>query len=131
MNTIKSVPADAYSKVQLLAHAWEVSNGEVVARLVEHFGKAPVADTSERNNSDSAAPIYVVYEATRIEATFDRATKAVTITSGKLEDKTYATPSGAAVAVVSAYNPSINPNRNGWTFWYLAVNGELLQTIRK
>lgn len=131
MNTIKDVPDDAYAKVQLLAQAWGISGGETVARLVEHFAKPAATDSAEKQDADGTVPIYVVYDASRIDGLFDPATKAVTITSGKLKGKAYATPSGAAVAVVSTYNPSINPNRNGWSFWFLAENGALLQTIRK
>jgi hypothetical protein len=131
MNTIDDVPHDAHAKVQLLAHAWGISSGEAVGRLVEHFTNASTAGNAEREGPAGAVPIYVVYDATRIDALFDPATKAVTIESGKLKGKTYATPSGAAVAVVAASNPTINPNRNGWFFWLLTENGELLQTIRK
>ncbi|WP_432836768.1 hypothetical protein [Dactylosporangium sp. CA-092794] len=130
MATIKDVPNDAHSKVQLLANAWEVSEGEAVARLVEHFANAPSSAKPKDERQNGQVPIYAIYEATRIEAVYDSNTKGVTITSGKLNGRTYSTPSGAAAAVVSAYNPSVNPNRNGWSFWILSDNGEILQSIR-
>jgi hypothetical protein len=42
----------------------------------------------------------------------------------------YDTPSGAAVGVVKALNPHVNPNRNGWSFWTVTATGNLLQSIR-
>ncbi|MFF5226949.1 hypothetical protein [Dactylosporangium sp. NPDC000521] len=130
MATITEVPADAYNKVRLLAIAWNVTDGEAVARLVEHFAKASGPTKPSAEGSDDDVAIYAIYEATRVEAVYNRKTKSVTITSGKLRDKTYSSPSGAAVAVVAAYNPTVNPNRNGWSFWTRAENGEILQTIR-
>ncbi|MEV4137039.1 hypothetical protein AB0J72_33315 [Dactylosporangium sp. NPDC049742] len=131
MPTIKDVPDDAHTKVQLLANAWNVSDGEAVARLVEHFARSPArAQPPAETRDDDRIRIHAIYDATRIEAVYDPTTKAVTITSGKLVGKTYSTPSGAAVAVVTTYNPSVNPNRNGWSFWILTDNGELLQSIR-
>jgi hypothetical protein len=131
VSEIKNVPSDAYDKVRLLAHAWEVSEGQVVARLVERFAQTAKPDSAGASRRAGGVPVYAVYEATRIDAVFDPATRAVTIVSGTLQGKTYSTPSGAAVAVVTANNPGINPNRNGWSFWLLAENGRLLQTIRE
>jgi hypothetical protein len=131
VNTIENVPNDANAKVQLLSRAWGVTAGEVVARLVENFASAAAPEAPQSGSTGNGVPIYVVYESTRVDAIFDPPTKAVTILSGKLTGKTYASPSGAAVAVVAAYNPTINPNRNGWVFWFLAENGALLQSIRK
>ena len=131
MNTVKDIPNDAFITVQALARAWKISDGQVVARLVEHFAEQPTEEQPRTEARGVGVPIYVVYDATRIDATFDPATKSVTILSGKLKGKVYGSPSGAAVAVVSAYNPSVNPNRNGWSFWFLGENGELLQTVRK
>jgi hypothetical protein len=131
MPAIDNIPDNAYDKIQLLSRAWAISDGQTVARLVEHFAQGTTSAPVAAAPSSGQIPIYVVYEATRVDALFDPATNAVTITNGSLKDTSYGTPSGAAVAVVSTYNPSINPNRNGWSFWFLAENGELLQTIRK
>lgn len=57
-------------------------------------------------------------------------TKRVEITSGVLAHRSYKSPSGAAVGVVQAYNPSVNPNRNGWSFWFVADSDLALQTMR-
>jgi hypothetical protein len=129
VHTIEDVPSDAHTKIQILARAWGITAGAAVARLVDDFatGDAPKAPES----ATYGVPIYVVYESTRVDAVFDPLTEAVTITSGKLTGKAYSSPSGAAVAVVSTYNPTVNPNRNGWVFWFLAENGELLKSIRK
>ncbi|MER7277579.1 hypothetical protein ABT369_24370 [Dactylosporangium sp. NPDC000244] len=130
MTTITDVPTDAYNKVHLLAIAWGVTDGVAVARLVEHFAKTPGSAKADAELQVDEVAIYAIYEGTKVEAVYNRKTKSVAIISGKLKNKTYSTPSGAAVAVVAAHNPTVNPNRNGWSFWVLADNGEILQTIR-
>jgi hypothetical protein len=60
---------------------------------------------------------------------YDPSSRTVTIPSGPGRGE-YETPSGAAVAVVHALNPHVNPNRNGWSFWTVTATGQLLQSIR-
>lgn len=73
--------------------------------------------------------IHAVYEGRRVDAYYDPASRVVRILSGPGRGE-YETPSGAAVAVVHALNPHVNPNRNGWTFWTVTATGRLLQSIR-
>lgn len=73
--------------------------------------------------------VHVVYEGQRTDAFYDPSSRTVTITSGPGRG-VYETPSGAAVAVVQAAKPHINPNRNGWSFWTVTATGNLLQSIR-
>jgi hypothetical protein len=74
--------------------------------------------------------IFADYEGNHVDAIYHRATKRVDITSGVLRGRSYRSPSGAAIGVVQAHNPTVQPNRNGWSFWFIAENGQALQTIR-
>jgi hypothetical protein len=126
------VTADVHERVLLLARAWEISAGEVVGRLLDEF----LADGDEPHGPDGSDAaeqgvlIHAVYEGNRIDAIYWPATRRVDVTSGTLTGRSYKSPSGVAIAVVQAYNPSVHPNRNGWTFWTVTASGEMLQSIR-
>jgi hypothetical protein len=79
--------------------------------------------------TENGVEIYAIYESRRVNAYYDPSSRTVTIPSGPGRGE-YDTPSGAAVAVVRALNPHVNPNRNGWSFWIVTVTGQLLQSIR-
>jgi hypothetical protein len=74
--------------------------------------------------------IHVEYADERIEARFDAADRTVTILTGALAGWQYNSPSGAASAVVKKYRPEVDPNRNGWIFWFVSDTGAPLQSIR-
>ncbi|WP_406358032.1 DUF262 domain-containing protein [Streptomyces sp. NBC_01635] len=79
--------------------------------------------------TERGVEIHAVYESRRTTAFYDPSSRTVTIPSGPGRGE-YETPSGAAVAVVHALNPHVNPNRNGWSFWTVTATGQLLQSIR-
>lgn len=117
-----------HERVVLLARAWEISEGEVVRRLLDRFVEPGISPGEE--DDAEAVGIYADYEGTHVEAVYRPATKRVEITSGVLQGRSYRSPSGAAIGVVQALNPNVHPNRNGWSFWFIAENGQALQTIR-
>lgn len=124
------LPDHDHERVTLLARAWEISEGEVVRRLLDRFVQPPsLATTGDASATDTIA-IYADYEGRHIEAIFHRATKRVDITDGVLAGRSFKSPSGAAIGVVQALNPNVHPNRNGWSFWFLKASGEALQNIR-
>lgn len=119
---------DVRQQVRLLARAWGVREGEVIRRLVNAFvnqDEVPVADAPVQ-----PVAIYADYEGHHVEAEFHPATKRVSVTSGPLTGRSFKSPSGAAIAVVQELNPTVHPNRNGWSFWFLQENGRSLQSIR-
>ena len=122
------VDEDVRQQVRLLARAWSVREGEVIRRLVNAF----VNQDAEPVAGGLVAPvaIYADYEGHHVEAEFHPATKRVSVTSGPLTGRSFKSPSGAAIAVVQALNPTVHPNRNGWSFWFLQENGQALQSIR-
>jgi hypothetical protein len=125
-----SVPDPDYDRITLLARAWEVSEGEVVRRLLDRFLEpSPPAAAIDSRAGDEVA-IYADYKGQHIDAVFHRTTKRVDITTGALAGRSYKSPSGAAIGIVQALNPSVHPNRNGWLFWFLKANGETLRSLK-
>ncbi|MEU3931063.1 DUF262 domain-containing protein [Streptomyces sp. NPDC029044] len=83
----------------------------------------------QKLRTEQGVEIHAVYEGRRTDAYYDPSSRTVTIPSGPGRGD-YETPSAAAVAVVQAINPHINPNRNGWSFWTVTATGQQLQSIR-
>ncbi|MCD2463544.1 hypothetical protein MBT42_08230 [Streptomyces sp. MBT42] len=118
------------AKVTLLARAWDVDGGGVVHRLLEYFESgAGGRDADAPVVSGGAVGVHARYDGHRIDAEFDPASESVTILAGPAEGR-YKSPSGAATAVLQAYNPGVAPHRNGWSFWVVDASGERLQSIR-
>ncbi|GIM89304.1 hypothetical protein [Paractinoplanes toevensis] len=107
--------------VSLAARMANVSEGEIVRRLVR--GSAP---PREDEKITPGVAIFADYEGHRVRARF-YAPARVEIVDGPLAGQSFGTPTGAARAVVRHYNPSINDNRNGWTFWQVG-NGTGVRT---
>jgi negative regulator of replication initiation len=91
-----------------------VSESEIIRRLVA----ASVTAKENPEPEDRGVGIYADYEGHRVRAKYFEPTR-VEIVDGPLAGQSFKTPTGAARAVVRHYNPSINDNRNGWTFWQL------------
>jgi hypothetical protein len=125
------LPDHDYDRVALLARAWEISEGEVVRRLLDKFCEPSISAVRADGEPDDVVAIYADYDGNRVEAVFHRKTKRVDIVSGVLAGCSYKSPSGAAIGIVQALNPSVHPNRNGWSFWFLQGTGETLQSIRR
>jgi len=116
-------------RIALLARAWRVSAGEAVQRLLDEFQRGQPA--AKPVAASGHVSVHAVYGGTRVEGRFDTTSQGLEITSGPLAGTAYRSPSGAAIAVVSLHNRSVNPNRNGWTFWIVSQSGERLKTLRR
>jgi len=119
-----------HREVGLLALAWNISEGEVIRRLLDEYAKLADRPSGHDGPGQNTVRIHSVYAGQRVEAIYHRDTKRVDITSGVLMGQSYNRPSGAAIAVVQALKPGINPSRNGWSFWVVSDTGKLLQSIR-
>jgi hypothetical protein len=100
--------------VSFAARMANVSEGEIIRRLVG-------ASALPRDNpepADQGVAIYADYEGHRVRARYFEPAR-VEIVDGALAGKSFKTPTGAARAVVRYYNPSVNDNRNGWSFWQI------------
>jgi hypothetical protein len=122
-----SLTQDTFDRLQLVAGTLGVSEGEAVAELLRRVAK-PTPSSAQPD--PGMVPIHVYYKGTRVDAEFNRKSHRIKILSGPLEGQSFDTPSRAAIEVVRAINPSINPSRNGWGFWTVNETGGLLNTIR-
>ncbi|MER8031014.1 hypothetical protein ABTZ78_18880 [Streptomyces bauhiniae] len=129
MSTDISVDDATFAQVLLLARAWDVSPGEAVRKLIEHFQR-PAPTTRAEPGDEGGIPVHALYGGLRVEGKYDPVTQALTVTEGPGAGH-YRSPSGAASAVLQAVNPQVKPNRNGWSFWTVTENGKLLQTLRR
>ena len=100
--------------VSLAARMARVSEGEIIRRLVA--GSAPPGDATEP--AEQGVKIYSDYDGHRVRARYFEPAR-VEIVDGPLAGQSFKTPTGAARAVVRHFNPSINDNRNGWSFWQI------------
>ena len=126
MPTIE-VDEGAKRAVSFAARMADVTEGEIVRRLIAASSLEPEEEPSQKN-----VPIYADYEGHRTRALY-YAPARVEIVDGPLKGKSFRTPTGAARAVVRHYNPSVNDNRNGWSFWQIDNGGAprvWLQSIR-
>lgn len=123
-----SVTDPVAEKVWLLASAWETTEDQVIFRLLEEFlahGHVP-----RPSGSRERVAVHVVYNGNRIEGEFEPHTGRLIITTGSLAGRAFRSPSGAAIAVVQNLNPTVSPNRNGWSFWIVTDTGEFLRSVR-
>lgn len=129
MNSI-DVSDSVHERITLLARAWGVSTGQAIGRLLDEYVQSG-DQAAPREPGDDEVPIHAIYAGQRVDATYHRATKRVDSGTGVLAGQTFKSPSGAAMALVQALNPKVHPNRNGWTFWTITKNGEVLETIKQ
>ncbi|MFE7129480.1 hypothetical protein ACFVIM_01315 [Streptomyces sp. NPDC057638] len=131
--TGKTIELDdaTHARVRLLARAWAVSEGAAVRRLVEHFEHEPRSPGTPAPGAagEAALAVHVVYEGNRVDGRYDPATRSLEIVAGPAAGR-YKSPSGAAAAVLQAYNPKVAPNRNGWSFFVVNDTGDFLQSVR-
>ncbi|MEW1752416.1 hypothetical protein [Streptomyces angustmyceticus] len=120
--------AEASMKVSLLARAWGVDPEGVVLRLLEHFegadAPAPAGPTS------GLVAVHALYSGHKVPGEYDPESQSLVILSGPAQGR-YKSPSGAATAVLQAYNPEVAPHRNGWSFWVVEATGARLQSLRR
>jgi hypothetical protein len=118
------------AKIALLAKAWRVSHGGAVQRLLEEFESDLRDEPVDPGLVGKQIPVHVDYQGAHVEGVYDRNDRSLTITSGPALGRRFPSPSAAAIAVVSALNPGIHPNRNGWSFWIVTATGNRLQSVR-
>lgn len=120
--------ADTHDRLRLVGAALGMDESATVAELLRRMTASVAAPPL---GDGTRVPIHAVYKSNRIEAEFDPGTESVTVTSGPLAGKAYASPSRAAIEVVRSINPKVQPNRNGWGFWLVTSTGRELQSIRR
>lgn len=112
-----------FEVLRMLAAYSGVQPSDVIAKLIADLspGVGPAIPTTP-----GGIPIHKVYKGVRCDGVFDPRTGTVSIASGPLTGRAFATPSAAAVAVVKAINPGrSNPETNGYRFWKTEGGGYL------
>ncbi|WP_082154918.1 hypothetical protein [Jiangella alkaliphila] len=126
------VDEDTYKSLELAARMTGTTAGEIVARLVAQAStrQQPEASATVPTEGDGIT-VFADYDGHRTYGRFDPRTTRIDITGGPLSGRSFKTPSSAARGVIKHYKPSVNANRNGWSFWSLDDgSGRLLQAIR-
>jgi hypothetical protein len=129
-----TVDESTYRAIELAARLTGMSQGDVVARLVDQANLSTQNEVpaAAGESTDERVPIYADYDGHRTHALFDRTTSRIDIIDGPLTGRHFKTPSSAARAVVEHYRPIVNPNRNGWSFWVIDDgHGRFLQQLRR
>jgi hypothetical protein len=126
-----TIEVDEYTKftVSFAARVANLSESAIIRRLVE---ASALTDDKRPQSTDQGVTVYADYEGHRVRARYTEPTR-VEIIDGPLAGQSFKTPTGAARAVVRHYNPTINDNRNGWTFWQIDNESSVrrpLQSIR-
>jgi hypothetical protein len=114
MATIE-VDDDTKRTVSFAARMANLSESAIIRRLIE---TSALPDSERPQPSEQGTDVYADYEGHRVRARYVAPAR-VEIVDGPLAGRSFKTPTGAARAVVRHYNPDINDNRNGWTFWQL------------
>jgi hypothetical protein len=125
------IEVDEYTKltVAFAARMANLSESAIIRRLVEN---SALTDDKHPEPIGKSVTVYADYEGHRVRARFTEPAR-VEIIDGPLAGRSFKTPTGAARAVVREYNPTINDNRNGWTFWQIDNESGVrtpLQSIR-
>lgn len=112
-----TIEVDEYTKrtVSFAARMANLSESVIIRRLIAAIA---VADDERLRPIDQGVSVYADYEGHRVHARYIEPAR-VEIIDGPLAGRSFKTPTGAARAVVRHYNPDINDNRNGWTFWQI------------
>jgi hypothetical protein len=123
-----TLSTSTHSGIALLARAWSISEDRVVARLLEAF-QATEGDGGALAGDPGEIRVHARYKGTRVDGLYHVPSGRLDIIDGPAAGQSFKTPSGAAIAVVQALNPRVNPNRNGWSFW-MDEEGRMLQIYR-
>jgi hypothetical protein len=123
------VDDDTKRTVSFAARMANVPEAAIIRRLI---AATSIPAASSPRPPEQGVAVYADYEGHRIRARFLEPGR-VEIVDGPLAGQSFKTPTGAARAVIRHFNPEINDNRNGWTFWQIdSESGErrALKSIR-
>lgn len=123
------VSQEVKGQVALAAKIAGISENAVIQALIADL--SPSGPVNQVSAKDGVA-IHANYEGQRTRARFLEPAR-VEILDGPLRGQSFKSPTGAARAVIRLYNPKVNDNRNGWTFWVIDEGdekGNFLQSIR-
>jgi hypothetical protein len=114
MATIE-VDEDTKRTVSFAARMANLSESVIIRRLI---AASSLPEAERPQPADQGVAVHADYEGHRVHARYIEPSR-VEIIDGPLAGRSFKTPTGAARAVIRQYNPDINDNRNGWTFWQI------------
>lgn len=117
-----------YRELELLAVAWHTTIAEAVARLVTMM---TTRATVRAHPTTDPVEVYAFYNGTRIDATFDPESYAVTVCNGPLCGQTYASPRVAEEAVCHVLDPDNEAVVDGWISWLVTASGLPLDLLHR
>ena len=125
-----TIEVDEYTKrtVSFAARMANLTEGGIIRQLI---AASTLPEEGNPEPADRGVAVYADYEGHRVHARYFKPAR-VEILDGPLAGQSFKSPTGAARAVIRHYNPSVNDNRNGWTFWQIDESGARisLQSIR-
>ena len=117
-----------YRELELLAVAWHTTITEAVDRLVTNCATRA---TVRAHPAEHPVEFYAFYNGTRIDATFDPESHAVTVCSGPLCGHTYVSPTDAQDAACDVAQPHREAVVEGWTSWLITASGIPLDLLHR
>lgn len=113
------VSDDTFHELEWLAVSWNISLAEALDRAIYNIiypGRYEVPARPE-----SAVEVFATFNGTRIDATVNAATGAVTLPGSHWGGATYASPELAEDAVTDRLDPAGDPVCDGWAPWRLTA----------
>lgn len=126
-----NIEVDDFTKhtVAFAARMANLSEAAIIRRLIADL---VLTDETPPQTTGQGIAVYADYDGHRVHARYIDPTR-VEIIDGALAGQSFKSPTGAARAVIRHYNPDVNDNRNGWSFWQIDDDSgtkRSLQTIR-
>ena len=140
-----------YDRLVVAARLMNLTVGQVIAQLVDRLASDPAPQPGPLERATptrtTAAytpparvatdpdvewiPVYKVYKGNRIDGAFSPRSHEVQLKTQPWANKTFPSPTAAAVAVVEHYSGDVreSPNTNGRKFWKVEETGKNLHSI--
>lgn len=130
--TLVEVSKETYALIAFAARMAGVPEGDIVARAMTAYVDLGAAPQGDQADPWQPVPVYAVYGGRRVTGEFVPANQRLLVTSEPVAGQAFKTPSGAARAVVAAWNPG-RPTLgvNGWAFWKVAGSDDRIEVLRK
>ena len=120
-----------YRELLSLAAAWRTSVAGALTKLVDDVA----ADLDHDTLVDPATEVVTVavfarHADIRTRGAFNPRSRTITVTSGPLTGRRFATPTGAMCAVIEHADCGTRGPGNGWRFWIVTATGDPIHTLR-
>jgi len=118
------VSDETFHELEWLAVSWNITLSEALNRLIYNIIYPGMCDMPAR--PESAVAVFATFNGTRIDATVNVTTGAVTLHGSPWDGATYASPELAEDAVTDRLHPDGEPVLVGWAPWRLTATSTSL-----